>query len=84
MLLQIVCVRDRAVNAFGQPQFVVSIGGATRSFTDEVNRADVNNPMHKHPEDFEFYHLGTYDDGDAKFELLERPRLISVAKDVLK
>lgn len=84
MILQIICVRDRAVDAFGQPNFVLSIGGATRSFTDEVNRADTNNSMYKHPDDFELYHLGSYDDGPAAFDLLDKPRLLMVAKDVKK
>lgn len=84
MILQVVCVRDRGSQAFGQPNFVLSIGGATRGFTDEVNRVDPNNVMNKHPEDFEFYHLGTFDDQDAKLELFDRPRLVCVAKDVIK
>lgn len=84
MLLQIVAVRDSAVGAFGQPQYVVSVGGATRGFSDEVNRKDERNAMNAHPEDFELYHLGTYDDQDATFELLPKPVLVIRAKDVLK
>lgn len=84
MILQIVVVRDRAIDAYGQPNFVVSLGGATRAFADEVNRKEANNMMAKHPDDFEFYHLGSYDDASASFDLLERPRLLSVAKDLVK
>lgn len=84
MILQIVCVRDRAADAFGQPNFVASVGGSLRAFSDEVNRADEKNQLYHHSEDFEFYHLGTYDDSAAVFELYERPRLVAVAKDLRK
>lgn len=84
MVLQIVAVRDRAIGAFGQPNFVVSVGGATRSFSDEVNRADPQNAINRHADDFEFYHLGSYDDQHATFDLFEKPRMIAVAKDLLK
>lgn len=84
MLLQVVVVRDSAVDAFGQPSFVVSIGGATRGFSDEVNRSAENNQFNKHPDDFELYHLGTYDDQGATFDLLEKPRLIARGKDLKK
>lgn len=84
MELQIVVVRDSAVDAFGQPNFVVSIGGATRGFADEVNRAADNNQLNKHPDDFELYHLGSYNDAGAVFTLLEKPRLIARGKDLKK
>jgi len=84
MLLQIIAVRDSAVEAFGQPKFTLSIGGANRGFSDEVNRVDENNPMNKHAEDYELYHLGTYDDQNASFDLLPAPRLVARGKDVKK
>lgn len=81
MILQIVCVRDRAADVFGQPNFTTSLGGSIRSFGDEVNRVDANNMLNRHPEDFELYHLGTYDDSSATFELLPKPRQIAIGKD---
>lgn len=81
MKLHIICVRDIKANCYGQPQFVASLGGAVRSFGDECQRADANNVMHKHPEDFELYDLGWFGDGDAHFELHETPRQIAVGSN---
>lgn len=86
MKLVIVAIRDRAVNAFGTPFFVTHIGGALRSFQDEVNRKDVEgkNQLAHHPEDFDLYELGAYDDATGAFELLERPRQVAVGKDQVR
>jgi len=80
MKLQIVAVRDRAADVFMQPFFVHSIGAAIRSFGDEINRADKDNALFKHPADFDLYHLGEYDDAFAQFET-SQPRQIAVGKD---
>lgn len=82
MIVHIMTVRDRAADVYGQPSFHLSIGGAVRGFTDEINRPAQDNMLYKHPEDFDFFLLGTYDDNTAKFELLERPRQVAVGKDV--
>jgi len=84
MLLQILCVRDSAAAVFGTPYFALSTGGAIRGFTDEVNRDAQGNTMNVHPEDFELYHLGVYDDATASFELLSKPVLMVRGKDVKK
>lgn len=86
MKLVIVAIRDRAVNAFGMPNFVPALGGAMRSFADEVNRKDSEgrNQLSAHPEDFDLFELGTYDDQEAVFELLERPRQVAVGKDLVR
>ena len=81
-MIFIVCaVRDRAVDAFGRPIFVATNGAAIRSFSDEVNRSGADSPMHQHPEDYDLYQLGTFDDGSGKFECLEQPRMLAVGKD---
>lgn len=77
----ILSVRDRAADVFGVPMFVASIGGAIRSFGDEVNRRAENNAIAAHPEDFDLYKLGTYDDAAASFDILEHPQQIARAQD---
>lgn len=79
---QVVCaVRDSAVNAFIRPFFVPAVGAAMRGFADEVNRAD--SEMCKHPDDYELYELGSFDDETGRFLNWEDgPRLISRGKDV--
>lgn len=81
MRYKIMAVRDRALDAFGTPIFVAAIGQAVRSFTDEINRVDQNNNLNKHPEDFDLYFLGEYDDETAEFAV-ERPKQVAVGKDV--
>lgn len=86
MKLVIVAIKDRAIDAFGTPFFVAHLGGALRSFSDEVNRRDPEgkNQLAAHPEDFDLYEIGVYDDASAKFELLERPRQVAVGKDQVR
>lgn len=84
MKYKVVCVRDRAADCFGQPQFVLSVGAAIRGFGDEINRAADNNGFYKHPEDFDLYELGTFDDQDATFECSESPRQIAIGKDLVR
>lgn len=76
MLKIIVAVKDRAVEAFGQPFFVRHTNEAIRSFKEEINRSgsDIGN----HADDYDLYHLGTFDDesgtvvGNAGIELIVR------------
>lgn len=79
--LLIYAVRDRATDQFGNPMFLVSSGQAIRSFTDEINRAEANNMMYTHPDDFDLYALGEYDTEVGEFKT-ERPRQITVGKEV--
>lgn len=83
MILKIVAVRDRAADVFGQPYFVASLGAAIRSFGDEVNRKAENNPLNAHPEDFDLYELGSYNDELGSFETFQ-PRQIAIGKEHLR
>lgn len=84
MKYKIVTIRDRVSDLFGQPSFVNNIGGAIRSFGDEVKRPSSEqrpNPIFDHPDDFDLYLLGEYDDELGVFVNEERPRQIAVGKD---
>lgn len=81
MIQVIVSVKDTAAQAFGRPVFVPTTAVAVRSFRDEVNRPDSKEDMAKHPDDFELYELGTFDDSTGKIEINE-PRLVARAKDL--
>lgn len=81
MMLHVVCVRDRAADVFGVPNFVGSLGSAVRAFGDEINRADKGNQLFLHPDDFDLYALGTYDDATGNFSC-GVPRQIAVGKDL--
>lgn len=84
MIYIVLAVRDRAANAFMRPIFVNTVGQAVRSFSDEVNRAAPDNAMHGHPEDFDLYELGKYDEETGRFECLESPRQVAIGKDQVR
>lgn len=71
----IIAIRDIKADAFGNPMFVRSKGEAMRMFTDEVNRADQDNALYRHPEDFELYILGTYDDEKGDFQITPKEQI---------
>lgn len=82
MKMQLVSIRDRAADVFGVPTFVHSLGAAIRSFGDEINKKD-GNPLSGHPEDFDLYHVGEYDDNNGLVYSHE-PRQIAVGKDLVR
>jgi len=81
MKLIIISIRDIVANIYSQPAYTQSKGSALRSFSTEVNRADENNQLYKHPNDFELYALGTFDDEEASFELYAKPEQLGLARD---
>lgn len=68
MAIRYVCaVFDSAVQAYGQPFFVIATGAAVRSFVDECNREAADNGLYMHPEDYVLYQLGAFDDETGEF-----------------
>jgi len=82
MKLELLAVFDRAAQAYARPMFLPSIGVGIRSFTDEVNRNDPENNLCNHPDDFDLFHLGSFDDITGSFDLLEFPELVVIGKQV--
>lgn len=80
MKYAVCAVRDRAVNAFNRPIYVPTVGVAIRSFTDEVNRKD--SELANHPEDYDLYELGQWDDETGVYTPLEVSRVITRAQDI--
>lgn len=83
MILQVLCVRDRAADVFGTPFFSAAVGSAVRSFSDELNSKDGKSQLAAHPEDFDLYYLGTYDDSRAEF-FCKDPRQVAIGKDLVR
>lgn len=82
MNYQVIAVRDRAANTYMRPFVVNHLGQAIRSFADEINRnAPDNLTMYQHPEDFDLYHIGTYDEDTGKIAPCD-PHMIAVGKDL--
>jgi len=83
MILFVVSVKDRAADVFNRPFFVPHRNVAIRDFTDEVNRAAGDNQLNKHPDDFDLYLLGEFDDTRGVF-VNNEPQVLVRAKDVLQ
>ncbi len=68
MIHQVFTVHDSKASAYLPPFYFSTLGQAIRAFTDSVN--DPGHGFAKHPEDYTLFHLGTYDDAVAKYDLL--------------
>lgn len=77
MIFQVVAVYDVKARAFAPPFVVSHLDLALRALKDVAN-----NPEHqvgRYPEDFTLYHLGSFDDENANFTLLEQKRNLATA-----
>lgn len=81
MILKIVSVKDLAAQAFMQPTFVHHEGLAVREFTDCINKSDHH--FSRHPDDYELYLLGTFDDSDGVFICPKKPDLLVQGKNLV-
>jgi len=81
MKYKVFAIRDRAIDSYGQPFFAPSSGAAIRSFSDELNRPDERNALSKHPEDYDLFALGEFDDQTGEFDTT-RPAQLAVGKDL--
>lgn len=81
MKYAVCAVKDRAVNAYNRPIYVPTVGVAIRSFNDECNKKD--SELHNHPEDYDLYEIGSWDDETAIYSSLETPRVITRAQDIV-
>lgn len=76
MILKVFGIYDSKVNAWLPPFMMKHIGDAERAL-----KAHVNDPEHnfsKYAEDFTLFELGSWDDSNCKYALLEAPHSVSV------
>ena len=64
----VMAIKDLATQLYGQPFFVLARGQGMRTFNDEINRQAPDNGLWTHPEDYELYELGTFDDEKGTFD----------------
>lgn len=84
MKMVILAIRDIRADVHGVPMFVPNIPAALRNLSDQVNTPGQDNMLYRHPEDFEVMEIGTFNDADASFELLSKPRQIATCRDMVK
>lgn len=77
----IVALKDTAARVFGTPFFVQATAQAVRSLRDEVNSKESTSDVNRHPDDFELYMVGEFDEDSGVVTSIE-PRLVSRAKDL--
>jgi len=80
MKLMIVSLRDQKAGAFTPPSFFPSEGVAIRAFTEGVNTQGERD-LYKHPDDFELFHIGFFDDSDVLLEAV-KPRSLALGSMV--
>jgi len=65
---QVLAVFDTATRSFMRPFYFPHVGGAVRSFIDEVNSENPDGVLNKHPEDYELHLLASFDEETGVFE----------------
>lgn len=71
--------RDSAVEAYGKPVFAPTRAAAIRSFGDEVN-----SPSFSHPECFDLYCIGSFDEETGVLISNVVPEFVIKAIDLVK
>lgn len=80
MKIEVFSVYDSKAMVFDRPFYALTNGSALRQFMDAVN--DEKSILHKHPQDFMLFHLGTFDDQDGKLTGLSVVENLGVASSV--
>lgn len=80
MLLKIFTIRDLKGEIYNAPFFQRSHGEAERNFASLST--DGKSMVAQHPEDFDLYYLGLYNDQTGKIECLDTPQHVIKAVNV--
>lgn len=78
MEMIMVAIKDRALDAYMRPFFAQTKGQAIRMFTDEINNKE--SPMQKHPDDYDLWYLGTWNDQDGQLND-QKPEQLAIGKN---
>ncbi len=71
MLRQVYSIRDAKTEIFNAPFYKTNEGEAERDFRTVVN--DSATSINRYPQDYDLYHLGSFNDIDGKFLALDTP-----------
>lgn len=80
MELKAYSIRDSKGEIYHNPFFKHTHGEAERDFTTAVN--DDKSTLHQFPDDFDLYHIGSYDNQTGVFKALATPQHIQKAVHV--
>lgn len=82
ILKPILTVKDRALNIHNLPFTQQTTAQAVRGFTDEINNQ--GSALAQHPDDYDLYIIGHYDEVTGTLVPLERPELVVRGKDLVR
>lgn len=77
-------VKDRALDVYNLPFTQSSVAQAVRGFTDEINSDPDRSGVAKHPDDYDLYIIGHYDEITGLLIPLERIELVVRGKDMIR
>lgn len=78
--MQMFAIYDKAISGFMTPFFLQAKGEAIRQFLDAAQ--DPETPVAKHPEDFQLFYLGHFDNASGEF-VNEGPDKLITGLDVI-
>jgi hypothetical protein len=81
MTLELFTIYDTKSETYFQPFYMLNTAMALRQFADMANDKESN--ISKHPEDYTLYHLGSWQDQDAKFETIDKKLIASANENVI-
>lgn len=79
----IFAIKDRAVDNFGDPMAMPSTQHAIRWFKDIVNTNAADSAIARHPDDYDLYQVGDYDDDSGALIPNAMTVLVARAKDLV-
>lgn len=65
MIHTVFAVRDTCVETFLLPMFFQNRAAAVRALGDAVNKPKEDNQFYQHPEHYQLYEIGVFDDSDG-------------------
>lgn len=77
-------VKDRAIDTYNIPFTQTTREEAVRNFKDQINDDPKTNPLAKHPDDYDLYMVGEFDENWGKLEPIGNPQLIARGKDLVE
>lgn len=81
-MIHLFAIKDIAIESHGRIVQVQHRNEAIRMFKDEANRED--SQIGKHPEDFELWYIGIYNETDASIEPIKPIERVARALDMVE
>lgn len=82
--MPMVCTKDRALDVYASPFAARTTADAVRSFTDEVNSDPTRSAVARHPDDYDLYIIGHYEQETGTLHPMAAPELVVRGKDLIR